>query len=179
MHQVDGLPSSEHAARSRRLRRCVFLSAGALALLGVPALAQAALAPHTQSFTFSGAVTGTLKGGCGSPTGGYGGDLAMPGSLKGSPASLWLMSVNTPLGGKNGGTFKDFKRGADGMAPSSIVLQGRASPRVYNWISTTGVVTTTSTSGHLHVTFGPDVGVGTGLVGKGTIRITGSWNCPS
>jgi hypothetical protein len=142
-----------------------------LATLGVPALAHATRTVSRQSFTFSGAVAGTLKGDCGGPMAGYGGSLTISGSLKGSPANEWILNVNTPLGGKKGGTFRDFKRGTNGLAPASIVLQGETSKSRYNWISISGSVTTTPTSGHLQVTFGPDVGAATGVVGKGTIHL--------
>jgi hypothetical protein len=124
-------------------------------------------------------VTGTQKGGCGGQVAGYGANLTIPAAFKGSPAKEWILNVNTPSGGKKGGTFTDFKRGANGLAPASVVLQGETSSKLYNWISTSGKVTTAPTSGRLNVTFGPDVGAATGVVGKGTIHVSGSWSCPS
>ena len=161
-------------ASHQRSVGAVFAAACGLALLALPATASAAPAAGSASFTFSGAVRGTLSEpnpSC-SEIGGYGGQFSLTGKLKGSPAGEWNVNVNA-LGHKSGGTFKKFG-GLTGNGVS-IVLNSSGSTAYY-WISKTGTLTTSATAGKVDVVLGPDQSF-VGKPGKGTIHLKGSWGC--
>lgn len=160
----------------RRWRQLVHLGAAvSAAALTFTSLAGPATAAGLASFTFSGAVNGTLRISeppC-SEVGGYGGQLGLYGSLKGSSIRQWQVDVNA----LKAGTYKSFKRGRNGVASASIVLSGATSTTDYWWISTSGELTTTKTSGKFKITLGPDTGAASGVAGKGTIHLSGSYKC--
>jgi hypothetical protein len=141
---------------------------------GMLALPPAYAAGNT-TFKFSGAVKGTLSSSnqsC-SQVGAYGGQFEFFTTLKGSKLNEWTVNVNA-LGKKKGGTFKKFG-GLTGNGVS-IVLSGSNGTTGYYWISKSGTLTTSSTSGSLNVVLGPDQSF-SGKPGKGTIHLTGSWGC--
>lgn len=150
--------------------------ASALVIVGVPAIAEAASTPTQTKFTFSGAVQGTLTQNYGACTGigGYGGTFDIASPLKGSKNIEWTVNVNNLGKEKQGGTFKKFT-GLLGNGVS-IVLQGSSGTTDYFWITKSGTLTITPTSGHLKVVLGPDQAT-SGKPGKGTIDLTGSWGC--
>lgn len=148
----------------------------ALAVCSLPFAASAAPPSHT-SFTFSGTVHGTLtqaNGPC-SEIGTYGGQFEFFDKLKGSKDKEWTVNVNN-VGkfDKVGGTFKKFT-GLTGNGVS-VVLSGSNGTTDYYWISKSGSISLSATSGKIHVKLVPDQSF-TGKPGKGTIELTGSWGC--
>jgi hypothetical protein len=172
---VSGDPVSRSSIR-RPLGVVAVVAASALVIVGVPVIAEAASTPTQTTFVFSGAVQGTLTQSDGSCTqiGGYGGTFDFASPLKGSKNIEWTVNVNNLGKQKHGGTFKKFT-GLLGNGVS-IVLQGSNGKTDYFWITKSGTLTITPTSGHLKVVLGPDQAV-SGKPGKGTIYLTGSWGC--
>jgi hypothetical protein len=171
----SGVPVTRRLIRHRVGLGAIVVTGG-LAIFSVPSLAQAATAPSNTTFKFSGAVQGTLTQSDGSCTqiGGYGGTFDFASPLKGSKNIEWTVNVNNLGKQKHGGTFKKFT-GLLGNGVS-IVLQGSNGKTDYFWITKSGTLTITPTSGHLKVVLGPDQAV-SGKPGKGTIYLTGSWGC--
>ena len=167
---------------SRSIRRgfvLVFLGmATTLALVTGPALEQAGATPSSTTFHLSGAVQGTLtqsNSGCGTDVGAFGGQFSYYTKLKGSNNDSWTVNVNNVGKNKKGGTFKKF----GGLLGNgvSIVLAGSNGKSDYWWISKSGTLTISSTSGSVSVLLGPDTSAASGKPGKGTIHLTGSWGC--
>jgi hypothetical protein len=157
----------------------VAAGAGALVLLSLPVVAQAA-SPSKTTFKFSGAVSGTViqaNSDC-NEVGGYGGmfefDTVKP-TLKGSSSNSWTVNVNALNGKKKGGTYKKF----GGLLGNgvSIVLDSSNGKQTYYWASKSGTLTTSTTGGSLDVKLIPDTGALSGKPGKGDITISGSWGC--
>lgn len=148
------------------------------ALSAAVAVSAAAVAPaHSARFTFSGSLRGTLHGDpCGgTPT--LGGQFEFDAStLKGSKADTWTVNVN--IGTAKAGTYKNIRPNSVGVAPASVVLLGQTASKEYDWLSTSGPITTTKTAGSVNVTLGPDRTF-SGVPGKGIVHISGSWNCPA
>jgi hypothetical protein len=157
----------------RGVRVSAAAASGALVVLGWPLLAQAA-APTMATFTFSGAVRGTVH----LPDGicaGSGGQFKITGrTLMGFKAKRWTLNVNSPTA--KGGTWKKFTPNALGSVAVSVVLQGQASAKVFDWITRSGRLTTSKSSGSLNVVLGPDHSL-SGVPGSGTVHVTGSWGC--
>ena len=173
--------------RVRRVTSGTAAGAGAIVLLTMPMGAQggqgatsvttASNTSATTTFTFAGAVEGTLT----QPdlecngVGGYGGMFEFEANrLKGSSDSSWVVNVNNLGAKRNGGTFTNFG-GITGNGVS-IVLQGSNGKTDYFWASKSGKVTISPSGGSLKVVLVPDRGV-SGKPGKGTIHLTGSWGC--
>jgi hypothetical protein len=152
------------------------IALGAVALAGLPTGAGASTPPNSAHFTFSGVLKGTLHGDPCSGTPTLGGQFEFDASkLKGSTADTWTVNVN--IGKDKVGTFTHIKPNPVGVTPASVVLLGQAATKEYDWITTSGTITTTRTSGSVKVTLGPDHTFA-GVPGKGPVKITGSWNCP-
>ena len=166
-------------ASSRWLPRTVGLSvalaSGAVAMAELPLVAQASV-PAETTFTFSGAVSGTLDMSNGSCTG-SGGQFEFDGrTLRGSKARTWTVSVNTPS--SKGGRWKKLTPNAAGVTTVSVVVQGQTTSKNYDWISKSGTITTSRSAGSINVTLGPDHSL-SGVPGTGTVHLTGSWGCTS
>jgi hypothetical protein len=148
-------------------------------LFSMPVVAQAA-APNKTTFTFTGAVKGTMSqanSDC-NEVGGYGGEFEFDTNkpqLKGSSNNSWTVNVNALNGKKKGGTYKKFG-GLIGNGVS-IVLDGSNGKQGYYWASKSGTLTTSPTGGSLNVKLVPDKGALSGKPGKGDISIKGSWGC--
>lgn len=153
----------------------VFVALSTLVIAGLPVMSQAAVPVNTASFSFSGSLKGTLHGSACSGSASVGGEFVFSGSLKGTKGDSWAVNVN--IGPGKAGTYS-AKPKASGIAQASIVLSGGTSSKTYNWLSTSGTITATLTTGSVKVTLGPDRNNVTGLIGKGTIHVKGSWNCP-
>jgi hypothetical protein len=174
-------------SRARRgPRRTAWLSAalasGLMVALGYPlaaegvasAWAASSTSPSTTTFTFSGAVRGTVhmpNGTCA----GSGGQFRIAGRmLKGVKAERWILNVNSPSA--RGGTWKRFTANASGSVAVSVVLQGETATRDSDWITRSGTMSTAKSSGSLDVDLGPDHSL-SGVPGRGTVHVTGSWAC--
>lgn len=163
----------------RTLRRSSAIGAAvttlAVVMAGLPGLAQADV-PTTTTFTFSGALTGTLHMPNG-PCAGSGGQFSFDGKkLKGSKAKSWTLNVNSPS--SNGGSWTKFSLSSDDAPGASVVLQGKISTKDYDWITKSGRITTARNSGSLSVTLVPDHSL-SGAPGVGTVHLSGSWGCTS
>ncbi len=162
-----------HGGRGAAL--CAVLIAATCAFVGGAGSVGASI-PTNSTFTFSGALRGTVT----LPNGlcsGSGGQFSFLGSkLKGVGAHIWTVDVNAPS--SNGGTWKKFTSNVSGGSTVSVVLQAQTSSRDYYWITKSGRVTTAKSSGSVHVVLGPDHSLA-GLPGKGTITLIGSWGCTS
>ena len=174
------LSGSSHPDSARNSHRWVGLGAmvvaGALTTFWGPAVAQAAPPPSKTTFTFSGALQGTLSSsneGC-TEVGGYGGEFEFYARLKGSSSTEWTVNVNALNGKKAGGTYKKFG-GLIGNGVS-IVFDGSNGKTTYYWASKSGTLTTSLTGGSLSVVLVPDQSF-VGKPGKGTVHVTGSWGC--
>ena len=160
----------------RRLRRVVGLpvaAAGFVMIVCLP-LAAGAADPTVSSFSFSGAVSGTLtttNGTCTGSGGQYEFDRKV---LKGSRATMWTINVNTPSA--KGGTWKKFTHNGAGVPDVSVVVQGHTPSKDYDWITKSGEITTSRTGGNINVMLGPDHSL-SGVPGNGTVHLTGSWGC--
>ena len=171
---------SEAPRRLKLYGACLgsLVAAGALAtLLGGSVAAQAAATPTKTSFHFTGAVQGTLtqsNSDC-NQVGAFGGEFEFYNKLKGSSNDEWTVNINNLGKNKNGGTFTTFT-GLLGNGVS-IVLESSNGKTDYWWASKSGKLTISKTSGTVSVLLVPDTSAGTGVPGRGTIGLTGSWGC--
>lgn len=166
--------SATAGRRRRRVVRMPFaVVSGVVMIVGLPLEAHAT-EPAVTTFSFSGAVSGTLttaNGTCSGSGGQYEFDGKM---LKGSRASMWTVNVNTPS--SKGGTWKRFTHNVDGVTDVSVVVQGHTASKDYDWITKSGEITTSRTGGNINVMLGPDHSL-SGVPGNGTVHVTGSWGC--
>jgi hypothetical protein len=161
----------------RRRRRVVSVSvalaSGVGMIVGLPLEAHAT-EPAVTTFSFSGAVSGTLTMANRTCTG-SGGQYEFDGKmLKGSRASMWTVNVNTPSA--KGGTWKKFPHNVVGVTNVSVVLQAHTSSKDYDWITKSGEITTSRTGGNVNVILGPDHSL-SGVPGNGMVHLIGSWGC--
>jgi hypothetical protein len=151
----------------------VALASGVVMIVGLPLEAHAT-EPALTTFSFSGAVNGTLtttNGTCSGSGGQYQFDGKM---LKGSRANMWTVNVNTPSA--KGGTWKKLPHNVAGVANVSVVLQGHTPSKDYDWITKSGEITTSRTGGNVNVILGPDHSL-SGVPGNGMVHLMGSWGC--
>jgi hypothetical protein len=159
--------------RRRIVRVPVAVASGVVMIVGLPLEAHAA-EPSVISFSFSGAVSGTLTSADGTCSG-SGGQYQFDGKmLKGSRATMWTVNVNTPSA--KGGTWTKFTHNGAGVPDVSVVVQGHTSSKDYDWITKSGEITTSKTGGNINVVLGPDHSL-TGAPGSGTVHLKGSWGC--
>jgi hypothetical protein len=160
----------------RRLGRILSLPvalASGVAMIVLSSEAHAA-EPAVTTFSFSGAVSGTLTTADGTCSG-SGGQYQFDGKLlKGSRATMWTVNVNTPSA--KGGTWKKFPHNVAGVTNVSVVLQGHTPSKDYDWITKSGEITTSRTGGYINVILGPYHSL-SGVPGNGTVHLTGSWGC--
>jgi hypothetical protein len=125
------------------------------------------------SFTFSGGLNGTLKlipaDDCGGSSGGETQLDSIVGKLKGSKTDQWTIIVIAP---KNG-TFT-IKPATTGLASSTVTLETPGKNVALSWDATKGSITANGNSGSVNVTL-----KGTTGGASGTVKIKGSWDCPS
>lgn len=161
--------------RRPRLRSRTLLawSALLLALSGFGVVATASVASAAvNAFTFSGGLTGTLKlvtnDDCGGSAGGETQLDDIAGKLKGSKTDQYTIIIIAP---KNG-TFT-VKPSSSG-ATSTVTLETPGKNEALSWDATKGSITVKGNAGSINVTL-----KGTTGGASGTVKIKGSWSCPS
>jgi hypothetical protein len=140
---------------------------------GVGVLATSGVASAgTNSFTFSGGLTGTLKlvpsVDCGGSAGGETQLDDIAGKLKGSKSDQWTLIVIAP---KNG-TFT-IKPASTGVTSETVTLETPGKNEALSWDATKGSITLKGSTGSLNVTV-----KGTTGGASGSVKIKGSWDCP-
>jgi hypothetical protein len=165
--------------RSSRLLRQVGLGLGAtvLAVVAVPVEAHAEAPVTYATFTFSGAVRGTLRivNDCGESIAKTDQWQWNNTPLKGSKATTWTIQMEVPKAGTYSKHSEFVAKNAYTLPPVEITLTANAANSSYDWASDGGKITTTATSGKMKITevpYKPAPGSA-----KGTVHITGTWGC--